>query len=1624
MPPRPRPAWSNPWLLIPAVAVVYLVAARVGLAVALPGEQKASPVWPPAGIALAAVLLFGRRTLAGVWAGAVANYAWDALTPGSVHSPAAHLAAGVVMAAGAAAEAATGAWLLQRWSDGPRAFDRADGVFRFFGVAPVACLIGATVGPGALWAAGFVPGPAVPVVWLTWWLGDTIGIVLVAPVVLAWGRPGPPRTIEAAVMLGLLGAVCLGVFGDAFGSGGIADPLAYLAVPFLVWAAVRLGQRGAAVALAGVAGAAVVGTAAGAGPFVRPSLHESLLLLDVFLAVVAVTALVLAAVLAEQRRDRAALASSQGQLKELNARLEQRVADRAAELARAEAARRETEDRFRAFTDHSPAVSFMKDEDGRMVFVSRACADRFGITPEDWLGKLDADIWPADLAAKLRANDRAVLAAGRPLDVVEEVADQDGTVHTWRSLKFAFRDASGRRYVGGTAIDITDQWRAEAALRASEEEFRRLIDDSPIGIYRTTPGGRILMANPAAVRLAGCGSFAELADHNLEERGPHADYDRADFKRRLEEGGEVRGLESVWRGPGGRPVHVRENARVVRGPDGGVLYYEGTLEDVTDRRRAEETLRVLFEQSSDAHLLFDAEWGVFDANPAAAAMLGFADKADLLGRHPAEFSPDYQPDGRLSMEKCVEMDGLARARGHHRFDWQHRRADGAEFPCEVTLTPVEIGGRSALLTVWHDLTDRKRAEDALRASEERFRAIVEATPDCVKLVAPDGTLLQINPAGLGMVEGDEGVLGGCVYDLVAPEFRAAYRAFHEEVCRGRGGALAFDIVGLKGARRHLESAAVPLPVPGGGFAQLAVTRDVTDRKRAEDALRQSEERFRQSFDQAPIGVALVAPDGRWLRVNPAVCDIVGYPEAELLALTFQDITHPDDLAADLDLVRQVLDGTIRTYQMEKRYYHKDGRVVWVLLSVSLIRDAAGAPVHFVSQIQDVTARKEAEERARKARAVLEDAIEALDAGLVLYDADERLVVWNTRYRELYPTIAPALVPGTTYEEVIRCYCRNGGVPPDGLTEDGWVARRLGQHRGNLAPYEQLLMGRWILIHDRRTRDGGVVSLRTDITELKRAQEAAEAASKAKSEFLANMSHEIRTPMNAILGMTDLVLDTPLAPDQREFLRLVRESGASLLRIINDILDFSKVEAGRLELEAAPFRLRDAVCRAVEPLAVRAAQKGVGLTCRVAPGVPDRVVGDPGRLAQVLVNLVGNAVKFTPAGEVVLSVGYADDGGPEFRFAVADTGIGIPAAQRGTVFEAFVQADASLTRRFGGTGLGLAISARLVGLMGGRIWVESEEGKGSTFHFTARLAVPPSPRGEPGPSRDALEWVATAVGAARPAARPALPTGSGSGETPLPAAARPLKVLVAEDNPVNQKLVERMLANRGHRAVLVGDGREALDRLRVERFDVVLMDVQMPVLDGLAATAALRERERGTGRHTPVVALTAHALTGDRERCLAAGCDEYLSKPVQKEDLYPLLEAVAEGVGGAGPADVAADTPAPVGRLVYDRAAALARVNGDGAFLAELVEMFLDRWPQQLELLRQAVADGDAASAQRQAHTVKGTLAALGADAAVESAAAVDRAARAALPAGAEELVDALDAEVARFAEAAAPAAVP
>ncbi len=787
----------------------------------------------------------------------------------------------------------------------------------------------------------------------------------------------------------------------------------------------------------------------------------------------------------------------------------------------------------------------------------------------------------------------------------------------------------------------------------------------------------------------------------------------------------------------------------------------------------------------------------------------------------------------------------------------------------------------------------------------------------------------------------------------------------------------------------------------------------------EAELRASEARVRAMLEHCTDFITLIAADGTILYESPSA-EQLGYRAADLVGTRVWDYLHPDDAAAVRRRFREIADNPGRIVPLTGRLRHHDGSWRWLEGSGRFVPDLFG-PGAVVANTRDVTLRKRAEADLRRTRDFLGAIVEHLPIGVFVKDvrAGFAITLWNRENERLFGMPRDAVVGK-----------RDADLWPGSADGYADADRRVVAGREVVdVPEEPAVTadGRRLLLHTRKVPlvgdDGDVTHLlgiSEDITPLRRAREelerakaAAEAASRAKSEFLANMSHEIRTPMNGILGMTELVLDTPLTAAQREYLALVKQSADTLLTLINDILDFSKVEAGRLDLHPAAFRVRDAVDAAVRPLAVRARQKGLAVDCRVAADVPEAAVGDAGRFRQVLINLVGNAVKFTDRGGVTVDV-TADDrdaGGWTAHVAVADTGPGIPPAHIRTVFDAFAQGDTALTRRHGGTGLGLAISTRLAGLMGGRLWLESAVGRGSTFHFTARLGS------------------AAAADVPDPAA---IGRAAGAG---VAAAARPLRVLVAEDQPVNQRLAARLLEMRGHAAVVVGNGREAVDAVAAGGFDAVLMDVQMPEMDGLTATGLIREREAGTGRRLPVVAVTAYAMPGDAARCLAAGCDAYLTKPIDRDALFAVVERLtADGAGSNGPHDgppppappatpppaaaPAATPPQAAGghapARAFDAAEALARVDGDEAFFRELVGLFFGRWAESLAELRAAADAGDAGRAQRAAHALKGGLAALGATAAFEAARDRHAEAKAGRADGLPPLIARLDAAVGEF----------
>ena len=771
---------------------------------------------------------------------------------------------------------------------------------------------------------------------------------------------------------------------------------------------------------------------------------------------------------------------------------------------------------------------------------------------------------------------------------------------------------------------------------------------------------------------------------------------------------------------------------------------------------------------------------------------------------------------------------------------------------------------------------------------------------------------------------------------------------------------------------------------------LALNREVAERRRAEEALRQSEREFRAIANYTYDWEDWTDADGKLLWVNPAVERVSGYTVAECLAMPDYPLpmVHPDDRNGFRTRVRELMAGNVGEHEFQ--LLHRDGAVSWAVLSGQPIRDADGTSMGLRCSIRDITERRRAAEAMRHAK------------------------------------------------------------------------------------------------------------------------EAAEAASQAKSDFLANMSHEIRTPMVGVIGMTGLLRDSHLDAVQRDYVETIHSSGEALLDVINDILDFSKIEAKRMELEVTGFDLRATVEEVADMLALKAFEKGLQFNCLLPEGIPVRLRGDAGRLRQVLVNLTGNGVKFTEKGEVAVDVRRLDagddDGQCRLRFEVKDTGIGIDPARQGKLFQSFYQVDATTTRRFGGTGLGLAISKQLVELMGGRIGVQSEPGRGSCFwceipflldtqvqateqapdgvlagkrvlvvddnptnlrvlseHLTAfgclidaardaesakarlgaaRAADAPydivvldmmmpvvdgltlgqeirrsGDYGEPKlvmlSSRDqrgggrALEEAGFDAFMTKPVKRNVLHRllvrlfampGSGAearpAAPPVGAAARshesPLRVLVAEDNPTNQKVALSMLKRLGYRADAVANGREALKALRLIPYDLVLMDVQMPDMDGLEATRRFRELEAGSNRRVPIIAMTAHASTSDRERCLAAGMDGFVTKPVQREELGRILAARLRRPAPSGPA---APTPPAGANGRFSIDVMVARLDHDEEIAREIAGIFVESSKALYAELAGAIPQRDPDLVRARAHSIKGSAGNIGADALQELAAAMERAGR-------------------------------
>ncbi len=881
-------------------------------------------------------------------------------------------------------------------------------------------------------------------------------------------------------------------------------------------------------------------------------------------------------------------------------------------------------------------------------------------------------------------------------------------------------------------------------------------------------------------------------------------------------------------------------------------------------------------------------------------------------------------------------------------------------------------------------------------------------------------------------------------------------------------------------------------------------KDIAARARIEQALAQERNLLRTLIDTLPDLIYVKDTASRYLLSNTTHACFLGYDSPDqVIGKDVFELFPADQARAFRADDERVLRSAQPLYDREEQVLDRQtGNLRWNLTTKIPLRDASGAVTGLLGVARDITARKQTETKLARRKQFFESLFMNNPVAIVTLGLEHWITACNPAFEALFGYTTDEVIGRELDELISTGEMYNEASTYTTQVMNGEMIHAVGKRRrkdGSLVDVE--IFGVPVLVEGERI---GALGMYHDITELVQAREQAEAADRAKSAFLAAMSHEIRTPLNGVIGMTGLLLDTPLTAQQRQFAETIRFSGENLLTIINDILDFSKIEAGRMELETTDFDLRQVVENVGALFAERAYQKGLELVLSIDPNVPTTLRGDPFRLGQVLTNLVGNAIKFTERGEVVVNVTNVTDAAPmsarvpteRLRFAVRDTGIGITPEQQARLFKPFSQADLSTTRKYGGTGLGLAISKRLVELMGGQISVTSRSGEGSTFEFMVPCALG-SPDALPqslaaanlqgvrvlivddnatnrtvlhhqviawgmlpqsaSNGKEALEKLRAAAAttpfevvlldmempemdgvtlARALRADPALQSlklvlltsvGRIGGElsaqqsgldavlvkpvrqselynclvmllgvTPaalgvertLPRAAKEegkgVRVLLAEDNAVNQQVAVFMLQARGYQVDVVGNGKEALDALERAPYDLVLMDCQMPEMDGLEATAQIRRRE-GAARHMPIIALTAHALRGEREKCIAAGMDDYLAKPITPDALYATLRHWLPKTSESAPESPAPPveaSPAEAEEPILD-ATVLENFRqlqepGEPDVVAQLIDLFLRELPDKLAAAQDALTNRDAARLAKAAHTLKGSSANIGA----------------------------------------------
>jgi two-component system sensor histidine kinase/response regulator len=1288
-----------------------------------------------------------------------------------------------------------------------------------------------------------------------------------------------------------------------------------------------------------------------------------------------------------------------------------------------------------------------------------------------------------------------------------------------------------------TATPPTDVNRPlEKALLGAEEKFTRIFSHSPVAFSLTRMRDNVIIeVNDSYCHFTGY-SREEIIGRRVEELVIWIDLnERKKFLKTLQERGQIINEEYYFRNRDGQVHTVLLSADVIN-IEGEDCLLVMTL-DISKRKQAEQSLkeseekfRNLFENARDAILLADADTGILvDINPAGCKMLGLP-KENVIGQpqtiiHPPELAERYRRAFREHVERGIVVSD----------DTILQRADGTRIPADISASVIRVGDKTYIQGVFRDMTGRLRAQQALKDSEEKFAKAFNVSANAICITSlEDGKFLEINDSYIDFTGySREEVIGHTAAELklwvVDDELKKLQDILNKE---GKFRNMEFHSRHKSGEIRTGLGSAEIIYI-GGKPCRIVVITDITQRERTETALRDSEEKFSKAFDFSANAVCITSlKESRFIEANESFMRFTGYSREEVIGHSAAELNlwvKPDEFKRWMDALQR--DGRVFNQEWSSRM--KSGEVRIGLASAEVI-NIGGEPCRIVV-ITDITERKKAEETLRFSDAAFKSIHECVFA----VDNEDNVTYWNSMSEQVFGVKASEAL-GKSLNSIIQPVEQYRGH----IQEFQEKLKEQGFNRGEML-YNTLHTKVWVDMTVRAIeKDGtqyGYVMTASDISERKRmeqelgayrthleeivnkrtaelsavnqklegeleerkrialelvkARDAAEGANRTKGDFLARMSHEIRTPIHGVIGTLNLLLDSDLKEEQRQYAKMARASAESLLSIITDILDFSKIEAGQLALEEMDFDLQATVEDALQPMALAAHKKGLELACRVAPDVPQTLVGDANRLRQVLINLLGNGVKFTEHGEVSASISLETitDDQVELHFVVSDTGMGISKDKQELLFSPFVQGNGS---KYGGTGLGLAICRQLVKMMEGRIWVESEPGKGSLFRFTAKFKKSTAPaRSAPVP--EALErfkgtpvlvvddnatsrlilteilnsWGLASTGVEnvsdtldalakiKEASNGAplilidmtMPVSNGLnlarkiGEDPdlkkriimmLPcdnisddfsrcqeagipvhlvkpirkrefqdavigvlnagaenawkaAYATPmeipqlkLKILVAEDNPTSQIIARKTLEKMGCSVQIAGNGVEATRMAQQGDFDLVLMDFEMPEMNGLEATSVIRQKEKQTRRHLPIVAMTAYAMKQDRDKCLAAGMDGYLTKPVSPENLYNAIKGLPQFQMKA-----AAEQPA------VDLDAALRTVGGDKAILKEVLQVFLEEdSPRLLKNIREGIERQDAKVVKAEAHGMKGASSAMGGKSVAATAARLETAA--------------------------------